>query len=177
MKKTHLVWAIALSLGLVLGLTGTVRAGQRPLYVCINGDGGDLLSARGKVLQSPEYEDGQALVGPIPPGEYILRTEEGDVAFTLCTNASVCRVSGPGWTDGEQLHLGQGMGQLTVLYDDSWACTLSGETAAKTLPSMAEGVCIFHALPLGCYTLHTPIGDIPILLTPEEQAITVDLRA
>ena len=173
MKKKH----IFLALGLSLALAGTVQAGPRPLYVCINGMEGHLLDSRGNLLQVLEFDSTkQALTDPLSPGQYTVRTAQGDVDFTLCTNASLCRVSGPGWTDGEQLHLGRASGQLTVLYDGNWACTLSGETAAKAIPTLDNGSCVFSQLPLGFYVLDTPIGRIPVLLTRNEPEITVDLR-
>lgn len=173
MKKKY----VFLSLGLALALAGTVRAGQRPLSVCINGSEGDLLDSKGELLQTLEFDNGgQSVAGPLSPGQYTVRTTLGDVDFTLCTNASLCQVEGPGWTDGEQLHLGLGTGRLTVLYDGAWSCTLAGETAAEAIPSLSDGRCVFDALPLGWYVLHAPIGRIPVLLTQEEPELAIDLR-
>ena len=172
MKKKHFF----LALGLTAALAGTVQAGQRPLSFCVNGTEGSLLNSRGQLLQQLEFENGQALAGPLPPGQYRIRTDRGTVVFTLCTNASLCRVDGPGWTDGEQLHLGAGCGSLSVLYEGEWSCTLSGETAAKAIPSLSDGQCHFEELPFGWYVLETPAGNLPLLLTPDQPQVSIDLR-
>lgn len=169
---------LAIALTVACLLTLTVQAGKRTVSVCITGQEGTLLNDRGRPVQVLDFDrSGQAEAGPLTPGRYTVRTEAGDVAFTVCTNASLCRVEGPGWTDGEQLHLGTGVCSLTVLYDGDWQCTLSGETAAQAVPSLEENACIFQALPPGFYVLHTTERDIPLLLTPEESSMTIDLRA
>lgn len=103
MRRTFLLLLLA-----VLLLAGTISAGQRPVWVCINGTEGLLLDSGGQCLARLEFDDwGQALAGPLPPGRYTVQTDLGPVEFTLRPNASVAQVDGPGWTDGEQLHLGE----------------------------------------------------------------------
>ena len=101
MKKKLLVIAALCAL-LVQG----VSAGSRPVWLCINGEEGLLLDSRGQLLTRLEFDGrGQALAGPLPPGEYTVRTESGDVTFILRPNASVTDVEGPGRSDGELLWL------------------------------------------------------------------------
>lgn len=89
-----------------IALVGTVSAGQRPVWVCINGQEGLLLDDRGQLLSRLDFDQrGQALVGPLPPGRYTVHTPLGEVDFVLRPNASLCRVTGPGYTDGELLWL------------------------------------------------------------------------
>ncbi len=91
---------------LVVVLVQTVSAVSRPVWVCINGTEGLLLDGRGQLLSRLEFDGrGQALAGPLPPGRYMVRTEAGDVHFTLQPNASVTHVTGPGRSDGELLWL------------------------------------------------------------------------
>lgn len=104
MKRIFLLIALA-----ALLLAGTISAGQRPVWVCVCGTDGLLLNSRGQCLGRLEFDSrGQALAGPLAPGRYTIQTDLGLVEFTLRPNASVAQVDGPGWTDGEQLHLGEG---------------------------------------------------------------------
>lgn len=76
-----------------------------------------LCNQKRQILQqlTPDAE-GVAVCEPIQPGKYIAQTSQGDVAFTLLENASIKVDSGPGWTDGEQLHLtSDAVGTVTVL--------------------------------------------------------------
>lgn len=101
MKKKLLIAAV-LAVLLVQG----VSAGSRPVWLCINGEEGLLLDSRGQLLTRLEFDSrGQALAGPLPPGRYAVRTEQGDVTFILRPNASVVHVDGPGYADGELLWL------------------------------------------------------------------------
>ena len=50
--------------------------------------------------------DGTVTLGPIPPGDYCLRTAGAEVGrFSLLANASLSEAEGCLWTDGELLHL------------------------------------------------------------------------
>ena len=104
MKKVMVIFILVAA---VL-LAGTVSAGQRPVWVCINGTEGLLFDSRGQCLGRLDFDSrGQALAGPLPPGRYSVQTDFGTVNFTLRPNASVAQVDGPGYTDGELLWLGQ----------------------------------------------------------------------
>ncbi len=185
-RKRMLVLLLA-----ALLLAGTASATEplygrfgRPAYVliCANPGQGVLYDSEGNALESLRFDrKGQARAGPLLPGDYRVRAGGWTVRFTLRTNAAVGQVSGDGWSDGEALHLGgRTTGALTVLYEGDWQWTLEGETAGDAVPSLAEAdggsACIFDALPLGAYVLRGPEGDIPLLLTQEEPAQTLDLR-
>lgn len=104
MRRTFLLIVLA-----VLLLAGTIRAGQRPLWLCVCGTDGLLFDSRGQCLGRLDFDErGQALAGPLSPGRYTVQTDLGPVEFTLRPNASVAQVDGPGFSDGERLWLGTG---------------------------------------------------------------------
>ena len=136
-----------------------------------------VLDKEGTVMQTLDFgTDGQAAAGPLTPGQYAIRTTLGETVFTLRANAGLCRVEGPGWTDGEVLHISeQTTGTLTVLYEGKWRWSLDGEQAGEAIPTLQPGVCRFSQLPLGWYVLTGPGENVPILLTEEHCDQTVTL--
>lgn len=182
MKPKH--WMILLAAAALLaGTAAAQRTGVRTAYVLICADAaeGTLFTADGTERQALTFDErGQAVAGPLPPGDYTVQAGDWTAAFTLRTNASVGEVSGDGWSDGEILHLSRRtLGQLVIRYTGDWRWTLEGEKAGEAVPLLHEDgertQCVFSQLPLGAYVLHGDDGDWPVLLTEDAPNQTLDL--
>lgn len=185
MKLKKLVWSLCATALLAVTLMASAQALQRPVKVLITGEvsSARILSQEGTPLQELVFDGrGQAVAGPLPPGNYALEAGEMEAEFTLKPNGALTQVEGDGWTDGEILHFTEETtGRLTVLYEGEWRWNLWGENADQGRPVLShEGdhwSCTFEGLPFGSYVLQGEEKDVPILLRGEEPEQLMDLRS